>query len=86
MTGGEFHRRGADHLSGDGDKQIDPGTHDALPRATQAERNRADGCRQKEKRGCLSGEALEVAGPVTFTGNQAGGEERKRFSVQHNEQ
>ena len=30
--------------------------------------------------------ALEVAGPVTFTGNQAGGEERQRLSVQHNAQ
>jgi hypothetical protein len=30
--------------------------------------------------------ALEVAGPVTFTGDQAGGrEELESFTVQHNE-
>jgi hypothetical protein len=35
MSGGEFHRRRADHLGGDGDDQVDPGTHGALPWATQ---------------------------------------------------
>jgi hypothetical protein len=36
--------------------------------------------------GCRGRVALEVAGPVTFTGDQAGrGEELESFTVQHNE-